>query len=153
MRKFVLRLVAVAVPNQRGAAKILIVTLLSILLAALPSSAQSLGNAGTIEGTVLDPSGAAVAKAEVSVHNVVTGYRQSVFSGSDGSFRLTNLPPNPYHLEVKTPGFAPFSQDVDIRSAIPVQVKATLALAGESTPSTVEGEAAGALEVDPSSHL
>jgi len=45
--------------------------------------AQSLGNAGTIEGTVLDPSGAAVTKAEVTIHNTITGYRQSTLSGTE----------------------------------------------------------------------
>src|SRR5258708_15527157 len=116
------------------------------------SYAQSLGNAGTIEGTVIDPSGAVVAKAQVSVHNVVTGYTQTVTSGTDGVFRLGNLPPNPYHLEVKAAGFGVFSQDVDIRNSIPVQVKATLALAGANTSVTVEG-AAEALEIDPSAHV
>jgi hypothetical protein len=113
---------------------------------------QSLGNAGTIEGTVVDPSGAVVAKAEISVHNVVSGYTQTAISGSDGSFRLVNLPPNPYHLEVKASGFGVFAQDVDIRNSIPIQVKATLALAGESTTLIVEG-AAEALETDPSAHV
>jgi hypothetical protein len=113
---------------------------------------QSLGNAGTIEGTVLDQSGAAVAKAEVSVHNIVTGYSQSVLSASDGAFRLVNLPPNPYHLEIRASGFALFSQDVEIRSAVPVQVKATLAVGQASTSVTVEG-AAEALETDPSAHV
>src|SRR5258708_2385371 len=116
------------------------------------SYAQSLGNAGTIEGTVIDPSGAVVAKAQVSVHNAVSGYTQSVVSDSDGVFRLRNLPPNPYHLEVKAAGFGVFSQDVDIRNSIPVQVKATLALAGANTSVTVEG-GAEALEVDPSAHV
>ena len=73
-------------------------------------------------------------------------------SRSDGSFRLTNLPPNPYHLQVKAPGFAVFSQDMDIRNAIPVQVKASLVLAGASETVTVEG-AAEALENDPSAHV
>ena len=46
--------------------------------------AQSLGNAGTIEGRVVDPSGAAVAKAAVTIHNAVTGYNNflSTFSGT-----------------------------------------------------------------------
>jgi hypothetical protein len=116
------------------------------------ASSQSLGNAGTVEGTVVDPSGAVVAKAEVSVHNVVTGYTQTVFTGSDGSFRLMNLPPNPYHLEVKAQGFAVFSQNVNIRNSIPIQVKAALSLAGASTSVTVEG-AAEALEASPSAHV
>jgi hypothetical protein len=119
---------------------------------ATRARAQSLGNAGTITGTVLDPSGSAIPKAEVSVRNAVTGYNQSVTSGTDGSFRINNVPPNPYHLEVKASGFAAFSQDVDIKNSLPVQVKATLALASSQTSVTVEG-AAEALETDPSAHV
>jgi hypothetical protein len=114
--------------------------------------AQSLGNAGTVEGTVVDPSGAAVPKAEVSIHNAVTGYNQTTASGPDGSFRLTNLPPNPYRLEVKAAGFSDYFQDVDIKNAIPVSVKVALALAGAITTVTVAG-AAEALETDPSAHV
>src|ERR1700687_663774 len=109
-----------------------------ILLAAAPTWAQSLGNAGTIEGTVVDPSGASIPKAVVQVRNAISGYTQTVTTQSDGSFRLTNLPPNPYHLDVKASGFNVFSQDVDIRNSIPVQVKATLAVAGSQTSVTVE---------------
>ena len=119
---------------------------------ASPISAQSLGNAGTIEGTVVDPSGAVVPKAEVTLRNAVSGYSQSAMSGSDGVFRLTNVPPNPYRLDVKAPGFSDYSQTIDIRNAIPVQVKATLAVAGANTSVVVEG-AAETLEVDPSAHV
>src|SRR5690242_21360293 len=107
----------------------LILGFLWIILAALPSSAQSLGNAGTIEGTVVDPSGAVVVGADVTLHNRVTGYTQSVKSASDGSFKLLNIPPNPYHLEVKASGFSDYSQDVSIRSSVPIQIKAALTLA------------------------
>src|ERR1051325_6662988 len=103
---------------------------------------QSLGNAGTIAGTVVDPSGAVVPKASVTIHNGITGYRQATTAGSDGSFRLVNIPPNPYHLEVAAPGFEGFSQDVDVRNSVPVQVKATLALPGSRT--SINVEAAGA---------
>ncbi len=123
-----------------------------VFLLALRLSAQSLGNTGTITGTVLDPSGSAIPKATVTIHNTVSGYSQSAVSGTDGSFRLVNLPRNPYHLEVKASGFADYSQDVDIRNALPVEVRAALALAGATTTVTVEG-AAEALEVDPSAHV
>ena len=36
---------------------------------------QSLGNAGTIQGTVADPSGASVADAVVTLANSVCGYQ------------------------------------------------------------------------------
>ena len=114
--------------------------------------AQSLGNAGTITGTVLDPTGAAVAKAEVTIRNAVSGYMQTVVSGPDGSFRLSNIPPNAYQLEAKAPGFAVSSQNVDIRNSLPIQVKATLALAGAQTSVVVQG-AVEALETDPSAHV
>src|SRR5215471_18192936 len=114
--------------------------------------AQSMGNAGTIEGTVTDPSGAPVAKAVVMLHNSVTGYRQSTASSTEGTFRFSNIPPNPYHLEVRVPGFAPFTMDLAIRGSIPVAVKATLALAGDKTSINVEGAEADLIEVDPSAH-
>src|SRR6266853_2969617 len=126
-------------------------TMLVFCLAS-PISAQSLGNAGTIEGTVVDPSGAVVPKAEVTLRNVVSGYSQSALSGSDGVFRFTNIPPNPYRLDVKAAGFSDYSQTIDVRNAIPVQVKATLAVAGANTSVVVEG-AAETLEVDPSAHV
>src|SRR6266566_2207714 len=117
------------------------------------SLAQSLGNAGTVQGTVVDPSGAVVAGAQVSLNNPISGYSQTTRSGSDGSFRLTNIPPNPYHLEVAAPGFSPFAQDVTIRNAIPIQVKATLPIAGAKTTVTVEASGADVLENDPSAHV
>src|SRR5450755_4174564 len=127
-----------------------------ILLAGIriePAYGQSLGNAGTIEGIVTDPSGAAVPKAEVHATNPVSGYKQSVTTAPDGSFRLVNLPPNPYHVEVTAPGFGVYSQDVTIRNAIPVQVKISLTVAGSATTVNVEGAGADLLEVDPSAHV
>src|SRR5258706_12570714 len=122
------------------------------LLAALPMKAQSLGNAGTIEGTVVDSSGAVVAKAAVTLRHAVSGYTQSTVSAADGSFRLTNIPANPYRLEVTAAGFNVFAQNVDIKNSIPVPVKATLAVAGSTTTVVVQG-AAEALETDPSAHV
>jgi hypothetical protein len=122
------------------------------LAGSLLAFSQSLGNAGTVEGTVVDPSGAAIAKAQVTIHNPVTGYSQATESDAQGSFRLSNLPPNPYHLEVRASGFALFSQEVSIRNSLPVQVKAQLAVAEGQTTVVVEG-AAEALETDPSAHI
>src|SRR6516165_8107576 len=127
----------------------------AVLLAVFPSvaAAQSLGNSGTITGTVVDPSGAAIPGAQVTVHNSVTGYMQTVMSDPGGAFRLVNIPPNSYHLEIQASGFTPYSKDVEIKTSLPVQVNAAMALAGATTSVTVEGGATGALETDPSAHV
>jgi hypothetical protein len=118
-----------------------------------PLFGQSLGNAGTIQGNVVDPSGAAVPGATVTIRNPVSGYVQPATTAADGSFRFTNIPPNPYHLEVTASGFAAFAEDVNVRNAIPVQVKATLALAGAQTTVNVEATGADIVENDPSAHV
>ena len=65
----------------------LLVLILLCLVLPPRMRAQSLGNSGTIEGPVSDPSRAAVAHAVVTLKNSVTGYSQSVTSAQDGSFR------------------------------------------------------------------
>ncbi len=127
--------------------------LLSVTFLATGAWAQSLGNAGTIEGTVTDQTGASVPDAKVTIKNGVSGYSQSATSGMDGTFRLTNIPPNPYHMEVTAAGFNASEQDVSVRNAIPVQVKAKLAVAGGQTSVTVEATGADILENDPSAHI
>jgi len=124
----------------------------AVLWFAFPARSQSLGNAGTVEGSVVDPSGAVVVKAEVNIHNAVSGYSQSVLSGPDGAFQLVNIPPSQYHLEIRAQGFGVFSQEVTIRNSLPVQIKTMLAVAAANTTVAVEG-AAEALETDPSAHV
>jgi hypothetical protein len=104
-------------------------------------SAQSVSS-GTVDGMVLDPSGKFVKGAGVEISNPLTGYRQTTATDDMGSFRLSNLPFNNYHIEVNQAGFALASQDVNIRSVVPSSVKIALALAGVQSSVTVE--AAGA---------
>jgi len=108
--------------------------------------AQSLGSAGTVSGTVTDPSGAALPKATVTIVNRVTNYKQSVTTDTNGAFRLTNIPPNPYHMEVSATNFAAYEQDVTVRGAVPISLKIPLALAGTKTEVTVEAGGADLLE-------
>jgi hypothetical protein len=126
---------------------------LGLFISSSGAFAQSLGNAGTIEGTVTDASGAVVPKAQVRISNPLSNYHRATFSGADGTFRFTNVPQNPYHLEVTAPGFSPFTQDVPVRSAVPISIKASLALAGSTTTMEVESGGADLVEVDPSAHV
>jgi len=60
---------------------------------------------GTIVGSVVDPSGAAVANAEVSVEQTATGAKRTVNTNDQGDFLLGSLQPGEYQLTVSSSGF------------------------------------------------
>jgi hypothetical protein len=111
-----------------------------VCLLVLPGAfAAQTGNSSSISGTVLDPSGGTVANAVVTIHNSVSGFERSATTDSNGKFSFSNVPFNPYHMRVTATGFAPFAQDVEVRSSVPLEVKPNLMLAGTMTTVTVEG--------------
>ena len=89
---------------------------------ALPLSAvgQSSVSSGTIQGTVTDATKAVVPNVKVEVTNPVSGLSRAVKTDGAGHFVVPNVPFNPYHLVISGPGFATYSQDVDVRSIVPV---------------------------------
>jgi hypothetical protein len=113
---------------------------------------QNLGSAGTVQGTVTDPSGAVIPGATVTIYNPVTGFTRTASTDSSGGFSFTNVPFNPYHLTVAAMGFASYVQDVHLNSGVPVSLKITLGLAGGKTTVTVTSEAGDLIEVDPTTH-
>ena len=110
------------------------------------------GNSGSIEGTVKDPSGAVIAGATVEILNPVSGYTRSMSTGTDGTFRFSNVPFNPYHLVVSEAGFASYTQDVDVRSSVPAVTQITLKLGAAATSVTVEATAGDLVENDSTFH-
>jgi hypothetical protein len=130
---------------------VILVLGLFLCLAAGPTKAQ-LGNSGSIEGVVKDPSGGVVANAIVELTNVVSGYTRQTNTGGDGSFRFTNVPFNPYHLVVTAAGFAPYTQDVDVRSTVPTNLLISVKIGSAATSVTVEANSGDLVEKDPSFH-
>ena len=123
------------------------------LLTGLTMRAQSLGNAGTLEISAVDPSGAAVAGAKATLHNPITGYTRDAEAGTDGQIRLTNIPPNQYHLSIEAAGFAPFAQDVVVRNSVPITLRPKLTLAGNATTVNVEASGSDLIETEPTAHV
>jgi hypothetical protein len=125
------------------------VAAVTVVLSVGAAKAQSGGS--SISGSVLDPSGAVVANATVEIHNAVSGFDRTTTTDTNGRFSFPNVPFNPYHMTVTAAGFAPTAQDVEIRSALGVNVKVNLEVAGSSTAVTVEaGE--DLVENDPIGH-
>jgi len=126
------------------------ICIFGLLAGGFATQAQT-GNSATINGSVLDPSGAVVAKATVNIHQAVSGYDSTTTTDNSGNFSFPNVPFNPYHLTVTAPGFASHSEDVDVRSSVPTNLKIGLTLGQTSTSVTVE--AAGDLvETEPTAH-
>ena len=118
--------------------------ILSIVLGPI-AHAQS-GNSTSITGTVLDPSGAVVVGAGVEVRNPVSGYSRSAVTDAAGKFTIPNVPFNPYHVTVTGEGFAPYAQDVDVKSSVPINLSINLKVTGSSEVVTVESTAQDLLE-------
>ncbi|MDQ1550854.1 MAG: hypothetical protein QOD50_276, partial [Actinomycetota bacterium] len=127
--------------------------LLWCLVAQAPGArAQGLGGAGTIQGTVKDPTGGVMVSVPVELKSPVSGFKRSTTTDPAGKFAFRNLPPNNYHLEIVTQGFDAFERDFDVRSAVPIDVDLTLKLAGTTSAVEVVGHAEDLLERDPTAH-
>src|SRR5260370_42388475 len=75
---------------------------------------QSQANTGTIEGIVNDPSGRAVAGAQVNVTNHGAHLTRHFTSDAEGRFPGLLLPPGPYKITGDAPHFrTPNSQQLD----------------------------------------
>ena len=128
----------------------LFVVLIPLILSC-SASAQSL-TAGTVSGTVVDPNGAIVPNASVTISNPVTGYNRTVTTGSDGAFQFNDVPPNNYQLSVNASGFEPAAQTLVVRTSVPINVKIPLAIGGTTATVTVSSAASEVLENVPTTH-
>ena len=133
---------------------LVIPALAGVICLHLPSvvRAQSAGAAGTVDGTVTDPSGAAIPGATAQLKNQLAGYQRSATTDASGAFHFLNVPPNPYQITVSANGFTSSTQDVTVRSSVPVELKFALMLAGAQQSVTVEASSPVLLENVPYAH-
>jgi Carboxypeptidase regulatory-like domain/TonB dependent receptor-like, beta-barrel len=82
---------------------VLSLLLLIALLAAIPMVAQEVTAA--INGTVTDPSGAAISGAKVTATDLDRGTVYTTMTGADGSYDLPRLPVGRYDVRVENAGF------------------------------------------------
>ena len=83
----------------------LFVLALAVLFACLPLAAQVDVSTATLKGTVLDPLGAVVPGATITVVNADRGFTKTVASGPDGTYQIPLLQPGNYRVEVAKEGF------------------------------------------------
>jgi hypothetical protein len=114
--------------------------LFALALYSVSSVAQSL-TSGDVAGTVLDPSGAAVPDAAVSLTNKDTGAKQTQVTTSTGAYRFALLNPGNYSVSATAPGFQATQQNVTV--SVGQASTANLKLNVASTDTTVVEVTAG----------
>jgi outer membrane receptor for ferrienterochelin and colicin len=72
---------------------------------AMTCSAFAQVQFGQFSGTVLDPTGAAIASAKVTATNPATGENLSATTNSSGNYAIKEVPPGVYKISVEATGF------------------------------------------------
>src|SRR2546421_12477733 len=98
-------------------------------------------NQGTIEGIIVDQSGAALPGARLTGTNDATGIHFQTTSDSNGLFTFPVLPVGTYTIEVEHPGFAKLMQkNITVSVGARLNLNLSLSVAGQTESVTVTDE-------------
>src|SRR5271156_870720 len=96
--------------------------------------------AATIQGVVRDPSGAVVARAEVTVSGAALSAPQAAQTDAQGHFSIDGLAPGDYQVDVRSPGFEPFHNPVTISQQPSVEFNIQLTIQAQESSVEVAGK-------------
>jgi hypothetical protein len=123
---------------------IAILALLFSVLGSTPANAQAVG--ATLSGTVTDPSGGAIAGAEIAIKNAGTGIVRTLTSDAAGFYSAPNLPPATYLVTTTATGFSTAQSSITL--SVGQQQQLNLAMkVGEATQNVTVSESAPAVEL------
>jgi outer membrane cobalamin receptor len=105
---------------------------IATVLFVIAATAQAQQNTGELRLTVFDPTGAPM-PARGSIIGQATVVHREFVTGPQGRHTIKALPFGAYRLELRHEGFVPYSEIVEIRSALPVEKSITLSIAGVGT--------------------
>jgi len=122
----------------------------AFLLSGITATAhgQATTEAGAIQGTVTDPTGAAVSGAKVIVTNLGTGAARTITTTNAGLYSAEALQPGGYTVRITAPGFAAAVLTLTVQVGQTANASIKLRVQGATTE--IQVQAAG-VEVDTSS--
>jgi len=80
-------------------------SILATTVVLAPNGAAQSSTTGTVVGTIMDPTGAVVPRAEVQLMNVDTNALLTQVSGEAGGYVFPSVVPGTYRISVKLTGF------------------------------------------------
>ena len=109
----------------------------ALALVATLALAQSTSQ---LNGSVTDPSGAAVPNAKITLTATATGLVRTATSNSAGLYQFLDMPPGNYTLQADAQGFLPFrTANLTLIVSTPSTLNIHLQLTGVATKVTVQG--------------
>jgi hypothetical protein len=93
--------------------------LIAITVASVPALAQDAGN---LVGTITRADKTPIHRAHIRI----AGTSREIETLPDGSFRIDNLPPGRYTVELRMLGFAAMTREVDIASGATVEMSVSM---------------------------
>lgn len=111
------------------------------------AAAGQQGSSGSITGTVLDPTGAAVQGVQVVAINTESNVTARTVSTGAGLYSFPTLPPGTYKLTAAIQGFSPTSViNIELRTAQILTENLTMQLTGAAETVTVSSDSAQLLD-------
>ena len=123
---------------RRRAARVVALMCSLLTLWVVPVFAQFTAN---LQGLIEDPSGAGVAKAQITLVNAATGVKKAATSDSSGNYRFVSLAPGSYKISVEAAGFAKAEADVTLLTEQNLNLPITLKVGSASESVVVSTEA------------
>lgn len=118
------------------------VALLFLVAASVAANAQSQALNGQIEGTITDPSGAALPAVTVTLVNVDNGTERVVTSDDDGTYRAPLLPLGTYRITAEVANFKRLIREgITLTTGQTATVDLSLETGGVEETVTISGDA------------
>ena len=115
--------------NRLGAIWTVAAVLFVLVLLLSPFAANAQNYAGSVRGTVTDPSGAAVAGATVTLRDVGTNATTETTSTDTGGYSFGNVSVGVYEVTVKAGSFKEYlAKDVEVHVSTSTEVNAKLTM-------------------------
>jgi hypothetical protein len=113
--------------------------LIAFLLVLTPLTVDAQNYAGSVRGTVTDPSGAAVAGATVTLRNLAVNETSTATTTALGAYSFPVVNVGTYELTVKATSFKEFvAKNVEVHVSTAAEVNAQLSLGAATEAVTVE---------------
>ena len=131
------------------------VSVLSLILASGAVFAQTAGS-GSLNGTVTDPTGAAIPGAAVTVHNADTGSDRALESNGAGVYSAPFLQPGRYDITVSKSGFTKVDRQgitIEVGRTVTIDFQMTVQSGTETVTVTSEAPIVDAEKTDVSQEV